>query len=158
MPDHRPEDRKPRNLLDRASRSTIGGESTAFGFSIMITATFGAVQVGHGTPSYGDLIVFAVCASLTFAVLEGLASRGYRESMPEYASFVQTPGTAMNVVSVTAAVGAAIGLAAIIGGGVAWAVCPTAAATIYLVAETIEQMAAERIQAARGSRPRLERE
>jgi|SRR3954468_24264585 hypothetical protein len=124
MPEQRPEDRPPRNLLDRAARSTMGGESTAFGFSIMITATFGAIQVGHGSPSYGQLILFALCASLTFAVLEGFASRGYRESLPEYESFVQTPGTALNVLSVTAGVGAAIGLAAAIDGGVAWPTCP----------------------------------
>src|SRR4051812_33530618 len=152
MPEHRPEDRRPRNLLDRASRSTIGGESTAFGFSIMITATFGAIQVGQGSPTYGQLVVFAFCASLSFAVLEGVASRGYREPMPEYESFVQTPGTAMNVLSVTAAVGAAIGLAAAIHSGPAWAICPIAATMVYLVLETVEQMLAERLQAARGAK------
>ena len=151
MSEQRPEDRRPRNLLDRASRSTIGGESTAFGFSIMITATFGAIQVGQGSPTYGQLMLFAVCASLTFAVLEGVASRGYREPLPEYESFVQTPGTALNVLSVTAAVGAAIGLASAIHSGVAWAICPAAAALVYLAAETLEQMAAERLQAARGA-------
>src|SRR3954447_4862964 len=145
-----PEAREPRNLLDRAARSTIGGESTAFGFSIMITATFGAVQVGHGSPTYGQLLLYALCSSVAFALLEGFASRGYRESLPQYKSYVQTPGTAMNVLSVTGAVAVAIGLAAAISSDIAWEICPTAAVLVYLAAETVEQMVAERLQAARG--------
>lgn len=80
------------------------------------------------------------------ALLEGAVARGYREPLPKYRSVVQMPGTAMNVVSVTVAVGVAEAIAS----GVAWEVCPVAAVLAYLGAETLEQLLAERLQAARG--------
>lgn len=147
-----PEDRAPRNVVDRAARSTVGGESTAFGFSIMITVTFAAVQRKHGTPEVADLLLFAICAVSAFTVVEAVLSRGFRESLPEHASSVQTLGTAMNLISVAAAVAIAIALSALIGGDAAWLVCPAAAALVYLGFETVEIVAAERIQAARGNR------
>lgn len=119
----RPENREPRNAADRAARSTIGGESTAFGFSIMITATFGAVQWQHGSPVPGDLLLYGLGAVAGFTALEAAASRGARESLPEHSSNMKTLGTLMNFASVLLAIGAAIGVSALIKTDAAWPLC-----------------------------------
>jgi hypothetical protein len=143
----------PPGRLDRGFRSTIRGESTAFGFSIMITVTFGVVQREHGSPGIGDLLLYALGAVLAFTLLEGLASRAFRASLPEHPSGVTTLGTAMNFASVGLAVGAAIGLSALVATDVAWPLCPFAAVLVYLLAETVELAVAERVRQAMGDDP-----
>ncbi len=144
------EEREPRNIVDRAARSTIRGESTAFGFSIMITATFAAVQRKHGSPGAGDLMAFALLAVAAFTVLEGFASRGFREPLPTHGSIVATFGTALNFLSVGLAVLAALWSSDLIATDAAWFVCPVVAVTVYLAAETVEIIVAEAVQRARG--------
>ena len=145
-----PEHRSPRNIVDRAARSTIRSESTAFGFSIMITASFAGVERDHGSPGVVDLLLFALAAVAAFTILEGLASRGFREPLPTHGSTVATFGTALNFVSVGAAVIAAVALSAFLVSDVAWPVCVFVAAVVYLVAESLEIVLAEAIQRARG--------
>lgn len=152
MVERAPDDRQPRNVVDRATRSAIRGESTAFGFSIMITVTFGAIQRRHGTPGIADLLGFALCAVAAFTVLEGIVSRGFSQALPEHRSNVATFGTALNFLSVGLAAASAIGLSAVIGTDAAWLICPVVAVVTYLTAESAELVAAERIQRARGNR------
>jgi hypothetical protein len=35
---------------------SLGGNATAFGYSVTITASFGAAELGRGAPRFGDLI------------------------------------------------------------------------------------------------------
>lgn len=118
----------------------------------MITATFGAVQWQHGSAAPGDLLLYGLGAVTGFTVLEAAASRGARESLPEHSSNVKTLGTIMNFASVLLAIGAAIGLSALIKTDAAWPLCPAAAAAVYLIAESVELLIAERVQLARGNR------
>jgi hypothetical protein len=53
---------QPGHPVDRAMRSAVGRESTTFGFSIMVTVGFGVLQSRQGTPTIGDLFLYAIGA------------------------------------------------------------------------------------------------
>lgn len=97
------------------------------------------------------MILYALGAVTAFVLLEAVASRGFRESLPEHDSNVVTLGTALNVMSVIAAVAAGMLLSAILATDLAWLLGPLAAATVYLLAESTELAVAERFQHRRGN-------
>jgi hypothetical protein len=134
----------------RGLRSTVGRESTTFGFSILVTAAFGLLTALHGTPDVARVFWFAVGAVLSFSTLEAVLSRGFRRPMPQHRTRVLAIGTSLNVVSVVGGLGAAwlVGLAG--SGPVVWAAAPFVAATAYLVLESLETALAERVAAATG--------
>ncbi len=109
---------RPSGRLDRAFRSTVGRESTTFGFSILVTVTFGVVSNEHGTARTNDLLLFA-----TGAVLTGL-----------------------NLVSVLIAVVVGLAMAKVItADAIAWLICPLWAGLVYLVLESLETALGERL-------------
>ncbi|NYG56272.1 hypothetical protein [Nocardioides perillae] len=55
-------------------RSTVGRESTTFGFSILVTVTFGLLQSVHRAPSTLETFGYAVGAVLE-SLEEALAER-----------------------------------------------------------------------------------
>lgn len=136
--------------LVRSLRSTVGRESTTFGFSILITVMFGALQAMHGSPSMPQVFGYAVGAVMSFTLIEGLLSRGFRLPMPQHATQTLTMGTSLNVVSVVAALAVAWGFSSVTSGLVAWTGTPFAAALLYLLLESLEETAAERILVASG--------
>src|SRR5690349_6992211 len=73
--------KRPRGMRERlvcGLGESLGGNATAFGYSVTITASFGAVEIGQGNPGFGDLVVFGLGAVVAFGGLEGLASEGFR--------------------------------------------------------------------------------
>ncbi len=136
--------------MDRAFRSTVGRESTTFGFSILVTVTYGVVQGARGTPDTLDLILYATGAVMSFTVLEVVVSRALREKMPQHSTRVIARGTALNMLSVLGAVVAALLASRLIGSDVAWAVCPFVAGIVYLALESFEIMLAEAYSRRRG--------
>lgn len=139
----------PKPLL-RSMRSTVGRESTTFGFSILVTVTFAVVQATQGSPRVLHVFAYAIGAVMSFTVLEGLLSRGFRRPMPQHATQTLTLGTSLNVVSVAAGLAAGWGIAASARGVVAWAVAPLVAGLVYLVLESLEEAAAEHVLVASG--------
>ena len=55
--------------------TSIVDNSSAFGFSIMITASFGAVSVLAGQPGLGSILGFALGAAANFTLLQAIVSR-----------------------------------------------------------------------------------
>ena len=141
---------QPDNLADRSLRSAVGREATTFGFSIMITVTFGVVQDEHGAAAKHDLVYFTIGAVLSFVLLEAVLSRGFRAAMPQHRTPVIAIGTALNLASVVAAVGAAIGMASLIETDIAWPVCPFVAGIVYLLFESAGEAVGEIIERRRG--------
>lgn len=137
--------------VGRAFGTSIRGNSTAFGFSIMITASFGMVSHIDGAPSVLELLLFGVGAAVAVALLEGGVTRGFRAAIEQTSQEVRMLGTAMSFASVAAGVAAALGAAEILDGTVVWPVAAFAAAMAYVVAESLELLLAEEIQAARGA-------
>lgn len=138
--------------LVRSLRSAVGRESTTFGFSILVTVVFGVLQVTHGSPQILQIFLYAVGAVMSFTILEGVLSAGFRKPMPQHATQTLTLGTSLNVVSVVAAVASAWGFAEITPRLVAWAGAPLVAGLVYLLLESVEEAVAERLLVASGDR------
>jgi hypothetical protein len=129
----------------RGLRSTVGRESTTFGFSILVTVTFGILQASEGTPDAGRVFLYATGAVLSFAVLEALLSRGYRRPMPQHRTRVQAVGSSMNLLSVVGGLAAGWLVGVLMTNATVWLVAPFVAATVYLVLESLETALAERL-------------
>ncbi len=136
--------------LDRAVGSAVRGNSTAFGFSISVTLSFGMLSSLRGAPSVLEMFLFGVAAALAIAVLEAAVSRGFRVEIEQVSQRVDMLGTAMNLVSVAAAVGVATGVGEVVGGIPAWPAGAFAAASVYVLAESGEIFIAELIQGEEG--------
>lgn len=137
-------ERKPSSVL-RALRSTTGRESTTFGFSILVTVTFGILQHMSGTPTLPQIFFYAIGAVLSFTVLEGILSNGFRRSMPQHGTITLALGTSMNLISVLGGMGAAVLLAFWLNGAWLWLIAPFTAAVTYLLMESLESALAEKI-------------
>lgn len=136
--------------IGRAISTSVRGNSTAFGFSITITVSFGTLSQLLGKPSLLEMLLFGVAAATSVALLEGAITRGFRAHLSGASQEVQMLGTAMNFASVAAGVGAAIAVGELFGGVPAWPVGAFLAATVYIATESAEILVAERIQSLRG--------
>jgi hypothetical protein len=134
----------------RGLRSTVGRESTTFGFSILVTVTFGVCQMTQGAPDLPRIFLYAVGAVMSFTVLEGMLSSGFRRPMPQHPSQTMALGTSMNVLSVLAGLGAATLLSASFSHLVMWGLAPFIAGVGYLLVESLEDALAERILVSSG--------
>lgn len=124
--------------------------STAFGYSIMITVTFGAVTRIEGNGSILELLGFATMAALAVALINGVLTRGFRRRLEEAPAEIAMMGTAMNVFSVAASVAGALVMAELLPDLLGWSVAAFVASGLYVLLEGSEVLLAERIQAARG--------
>ncbi len=131
-------------------RGATGRESTTFGFSILVTVTFALVQATEGSPDVVQIFLYAIGAVLSFTVLTGLLTRGFRGSMPQHRTGTLALATSLNVVSVISGLGMGLLVTTFLDGGAAWIVAPFAATLTYLLIEGLEEAAAERIARAAG--------
>jgi hypothetical protein len=138
------------SVVLRSLRSTVGRESTTFGFSILVTVAFALVQSIQGPPSTAEVFGYASGAVLSFTVLGGLLSRGFRRPMPQHATQTMTLGTSLNLVSVLLALATAWAVAEHTSGLVAWAAAILLAGLVYLLLEGLEESLAERTLVAAG--------
>ncbi|WP_432501236.1 hypothetical protein [Kineococcus arenarius] len=150
MPEHGEEQED--DTLVRAMRSTVGRESTTFGFSILVTVTFGLLQVLQGSPDVLRVVLYAVGAVMSFTVLEGVLSRGFRGPMPQHRTRTLALGTSLNIVSVLAGLGAAYLVARWSQHVVVWPAAPFVAGVVYLLVESLEAALAERLLTRSGDR------
>lgn len=134
-----------RGSVVRGLRSTVGRESTTFGFSILVTVTFGLLQATEGSPDVGRVFLYATGAVASFTLLEGVLSRGFRRPMPQHRTEVQAAGTSLNLLSVLGGLGAAWLLGSAMSGPAVWALAPFVSATVYLVLESLETALGERL-------------
>jgi hypothetical protein len=146
MPQPRDQDGPVMAAISTSTR----GNATAFGFSITITATFGALQSIEGTPSIGQILLFAVASALVVGLLEAAVSRGFRRRSGVVHAEVRMLGTALNFVSVGIGVGAGAGVASLVTGTWAWPLAAAAATLFFLAGESAATLLAEFIQKGRG--------
>ncbi|MGY1834943.1 hypothetical protein ACI79P_07530 [Blastococcus sp. SYSU DS0510] len=139
-----------RGTVVRGLRSTVGRESTTFGFSILVTVTFGVCQVTQGSPDLARIYLYAAGAVLSFTLLEGILSRGFRRPMPQHPTQTLALGTSMNMLSVLVGLGAATLVSVWFSHLAVWALAPFVAGVGYLVTESLEAALAERILVSSG--------
>lgn len=141
----------PANTLVRAMRSTTGRESTTFGFSILVTVTYGLTNSMQGPPTVSEIFLYGTGAVLSFTLLEGVLSRGFRHPMPQHRTEILALGTSLNLVSVLAGMAMGLLVATVLPDGFAWILAPFAASVVYLLLESVETAGAELLQRRRGN-------
>ncbi len=130
----------------RELQASLRNNSSAYGFSIMITASFGMLVQALGEPSVTDVFLFAAGGVAAFSVLEAAATAGFRHRTHAERPDVVALGSAFSFLSV----GAGVGIAALAGHllttGVAWPLGSFAASCTYLLIVAAEMLLARRLQ------------
>jgi hypothetical protein len=122
----------------RGLQNSSRHNAAAYGYSVAATASFGALSHIVGAATLVDCFVYVIGAGIGFAIVNALASKGYRQQIPEEPPVVILLGTSFNVVSTTAAVGVVVGVAYALGDWAAWPVATFAFTVVYLFATALE--------------------
>jgi hypothetical protein len=135
-------------------RSSTKHNSTAYGYTIAMAATYGAVARIDKAPSLLDVFMFIVGASAAFALINATATAGFRAEMPSEPAEVVALGTSFSIVSISATAGAAIGVAYALWGWLAWLAGSFTATLVYVLLVGLELGLAARAhpRGARGGR------
>ncbi len=137
-------------LYVRELRLSLRNNTGAYGFSVMITSVMAMLSAIHDPPRPGQIIAFFVGAVATFAIVEAVATRGFRRSLSDReATKVVALGSSLSLVSIAAAVGVAAAVGYLLPASITWFVGPFLASMTYLVLTAAEMTAARRIQEAR---------
>ena len=131
-------------LYAQGLRTSVRTNATAYGFSIMITASFGVTTVLQPKPGAGDIFLFALGAVAGFAAVQLGATRGFHvENVGAERTSVLLIAGLLSVVSVQAGVGAAALVAWLGGGWYVWVAAPFAASAAFLLVNGAEFALAE---------------
>ncbi|MEJ7796861.1 MAG: hypothetical protein WKF48_00315 [Solirubrobacteraceae bacterium] len=150
MSEHTADEETDRGLVASAISTTMLGNSSAFGFSITITGSFGMLQVLRGTPTALEILLFGVAAAAMIGVVQGVVTRGFRAHPVAVPTDTRLLGTAQDFFSVAAGLGAAFAVGSIVHRGVAWPIAGCLASIVFLAAESAEIVVAELVKRERG--------
>lgn len=147
MPDHdnAPSRSSALHLYFVGLRDAASGNAHAFGFSIVITVTYGVVAAFSATPGIGELFGFALAAVAAFSLLNVLVAALTRGSKVSTESErMMLVATATDFLAVGAAIGAAYGATLIVGGWGAWVLAPFFAGLVYALVQALELAVGQR--------------
>lgn len=132
-------------------RTGVRNNGAAYGYSILATVGFATLNSRLGSPETGHLFLFVIGAALAFTLVEGGASRGFRDRMRGDRSDVIVVGSAVNFLSITSGLAIFIGVAALWQSWITWLTAPFAATVVYLLTIGVEMAFARRTERARES-------
>jgi hypothetical protein len=104
----------------RGIRTSTANNASAYGFSLTVAGSFGALTKVHGDPSWLELYLFLAGSCLGFALVNALSTFLFRKESPDEPELVISFATSLSVFSVCAAVSSAIGIAYALSGWLAW--------------------------------------
>src|SRR5690348_12726857 len=107
--------------------------SLAYGYSVTITGAYAVLSRLAGRPSVADIFLFVVGASLPFAILNAVVTRGFRRRVDREPPLVVALGTSFSVVSASGAVGVSTLIAWQLGNWPARLLGSFAGAVVYLL-------------------------
>ena len=139
----------------RGVGSSTRHNALAYGYSLALTGTFGVLTTLDHTPHVGDVFLFGVGGSVTFAIANTLATRGFTVRADSEPPIVRALASSLGFISVSGALGIAALLGWALAGWVAWLVAPFAASGVYLVLSAFEFVVARALRRILG-RDRLE--
>lgn len=116
----------------------------AYSYSVFITACFGLLATEIGSTSVLRIFAFLLGATTAFAIVETIASRGFRDRFRSEPSDVVMLGSALALFSVSVAVAAAWACTAILHGAWAWFVAPFGGSIVYILVSGAEMALARR--------------
>lgn len=134
----------------RGVHTSIRGNVTAYGYSILVTTVFGALQGLEGSPTIAQILLYVIGGCGAFAGLEALVSRLFSRELDDEKELVIVLGGALNVFAVASGLVAAIGAALLLSGRPAWGLAPALATIVYLLVSGLQMGAAERAEESRG--------
>jgi MFS family permease len=134
-------------------KTSIRNNSTAYGFSIVASADISALSHLLKPPSLLEIFVFLFGAAVSFASVEAIATGGFRDESREEPSKVVALGSALAILSMSLAVGAAAAVAAFLEGWLAWFIASWFSSTAYLAVVAAEMAFARRIEENAGEQP-----
>jgi hypothetical protein len=111
---------------------------TAYGYSVALTGDYIALQGGAGTPHVQDAFLFGVGASITFALAGAFVTRGFRQRVEREPPVVLALGTAISILSISAATATCALLTLVATGSIAWFLGPLLGSTVYLLVSAFE--------------------
>lgn len=118
---------------------SVTGNAQAFGYSITITAVYGAVAASQGTPSGFEILGFALLGVGGFSALNLVVALLLRNSPPPTEkSRVLLLATATDFLAVGVAVGSAIVIGSLGHSWFVWLVAPLVASVLYVLVQAIE--------------------
>jgi hypothetical protein len=145
-------------LVLHGIRTSIRNNASAYPFSVFITGSLAAVDLVVGDRSVGRIFLFVLGATVAFATIEGIASHGFRDRLRPEHSEVVVLGSALAMVSVTAAIAAVWGTVELLSGAPAWFAAPFVGTVVYLVTSSLEMALARRREEQQGHADEEERE
>ena len=119
-------------------RRTSDHHTPAYAFSIAAGVTAVALTKNEGMPTYLELFMFIVGSGTIMSITNAAATRLYRTESREQPQHVIAFATSLSVVSISASVGAAIGVAAVLSGWSAWLIGGAAFTLVYLLVAAAE--------------------
>jgi hypothetical protein len=126
-------------LYLRGLNVAASGNAQAFGYSILITVSYGIVSASSGKPSPVELIGFALSAVAAFSLLNILVAYvSEKRSGNAARTRVVLVATATDFLAVGAGLGAVFGVTAILGGWAAWILAPCVAGLVYVLVQALE--------------------
>lgn len=131
-------------LYGKALRTALGNNSTAYGYSVSITAAYGLVSGVRGSATALETVGFALGAAGAFvAIALALAARFRKRTLDESETMASIAGV-MDLASVVAAVGVAVA-ASRIPGVLAWVLCSFLMTLTYLVVGALDVLVARQV-------------
>jgi hypothetical protein len=132
--------------LIRGMRTSVRNNSAAYGYSVTITATFGALNALSAPQDVVDVLLFVAGAAFAFSVTEVVASKGFKVTDHSEPEEVVLIATSFNVFSMSSAVALGSLVGWLLSGWIAWLVGSFAATVSYLFVVGIEMAVAERAE------------
>lgn len=151
MSERKPDAKHPAGgVYAREIRTSLQNNAGAYGYSVMITCSFGMLNAVYNSPNALQVFVFAMGAVASFLVIELLATNGFRRSLGQDEDSPSAAlGSSLGVLSISSALGVALGIALLLPATLAWFATPLVASTTYLMVTPVEMLIARRLEHAR---------
>jgi len=123
----------------------------AYGYSVALAADYIVLQAGAGAPRVRDAFLFGIGASITFALAGAFITRGFRRRVEREPPLVLALGTAISVLSISAATATCALLTVVVSGSLAWFIGPLLASSVYLLVSAAELVLARGVHEVAGT-------
>lgn len=131
--------------FSRGLQASVRNNYTAYGYSVMITASFGVLATQERA-RLGFVFLFLTGAIAAFVVTELVVSKGFERTPRGEPMKVEALGAAFSFGSVGIAVGAAALATVVLNGWLAWLLGAFFASGVYVVMSGLEIALADRLE------------
>lgn len=133
----------------RQVQAAVSTNASAFGYSLVMTATFGALSRENGGPNTVELFVFLVGAALSFSAIEVVATGGFRRKLQEESPDLVLAGSSVNLFSLVLSLAAVYLVDWLFPSPFDWLLGPFAATLAYVLAVALQMTLVLKLQKSR---------